>query len=209
VTRAARWSIVALALVVAAVIAIWPRHDDPAAPPDEPPTPDLAAARADAALPRCPDGGPRADGDPPAGLRALSGVRAACLADGSTVDLARMLADRPVLVNVWATWCAPCKEELPLLAQYAAEPDAVPVVGLAVQSTQAGALELLDSLRVRLPTVVDSADSAAARALKLPAGLPASYVVGADGGVRLVANPRVFGSVDQIRAAVAMYGGAA
>jgi thiol-disulfide isomerase/thioredoxin len=209
VTRAARWSIVGLALVVAAVIAIWPRHDDPAAPADEPPAPDLAAARADAALPPCPDGGPRADADPPAGLRALSGVHAACLADGSTVDLARMLADRPVLVNVWATWCAPCKEELPLLAQYAAEPDAVPVVGLAVQSTQAGALELLDSLRVRLPTVIDSADSAASRALKLPAGLPASYVVGADGGVRLVANPRVFGSVDQVRAAVETYGGAA
>jgi thiol-disulfide isomerase/thioredoxin len=202
VTRAARWSIAGLALMVAAVIAIWPRHDDPA-PPGEPPAPDLAAARAHAALPPCPDG------EPPAGLRALSGVRAACLADGSTVDMARVLAHRPVLVNVWATWCAPCKEELPLLAQYAAEPDAIPVVGLAVQSTQAGALELLDSLRVRLPTVVDSDSSAAARALKLPAGLPASYVVGADGGVRLVANPRVFGSVDQVRAAVEMYGGAA
>lgn len=205
-TNAARWSIAGLALVVAAVIAIWPRHDDPA--PEQPPAPDLAAARADAALPPC----PQANADPPAGLRALSGVRAACLADGSTVDLARALGDRPVLVNVWATWCAPCKEELPLLAKYAAEPDAAPVVGLAVQSTQADALELLGSLGVRLPTLVDSGsatDSATARALKLPAGLPASYVVGTDGDVRLVSDPRVFGSVDQVRAAVTTYGGAA
>jgi thiol-disulfide isomerase/thioredoxin len=203
VTSAARWSIAGLVLVVAAVIAIWPRGDDPA-PADAPPAPDLAAARADAALPPC----PTASGSLPAGLRALDGVRAECLADGSGVDLARVLADRPVLVNVWATWCAPCKEELPLLAKYAAEPGAVPVVGLAVQSTQAGALELLGSLGVRLPTVADP-DGVAARALRLPAGLPASYVVGADGAVRLVAKPRLFESVDQVRDAVVAYGGAA
>lgn len=212
-TSAARWSIVGLVLLVAAVIAIWPRHDEPAAPrPDAPAAsdlpsdaaPDLAAARANAALPPC----PVSSAPPPAGLRALSGVRAECLADGSVVDLAAALADRPVLVNVWATWCAPCKEELPLLARYAAQPGAVPVVGLAVRSTEAGALELLGSLGVRLPTLADP-DGAAGRALRLPAGLPASYVVGADGTVRLVANPRLFSSLDQIHRAVATYGGAA
>lgn len=200
-TSAARWSIVGLVLAVAAVIAIWPRNDDPAPKQAGPPTPDLAAAREEAALPPC----PASSGKLPA---ELAGVRAECLADGSTVDLDRALAGGPVLVNVWATWCAPCKEELPLLAKYAAEPDAVPVVGLAVQSTQADALELLGSLEVRLPTLTDP-DGAAGRALKLPAGLPASYVVGTDGTVRLVSDPRLFGSVDQIRRAVATYGGAA
>ena len=205
-TNAARWSIVGLVLVVAAVIAIWPRHDDPAppqsAPPQSaPPTPDLAAARKDAALPSC----PASSGRPAAGL---AGVRAECLADGTTVALDRALAGGPVLVNVWATWCAPCKEELPLLAKYAAEPDAVPVVGLAVQSNQADALALLGSLDVRLPTLTDP-DGSAGRALKLPAGLPASYLVGSDGAVRLVSDPRLFTSVDQIHRAVATYGGAA
>ncbi len=201
---AARWSIAGLVLVVAAVIAIWPRDEDPAPAPADPPASDVAAARADADLPPC----PVSTGTTPPGLRALSGVRADCLADGSSVDLARVLAGRPVLVNVWATWCVPCKEELPLLARYAAEPDAVPVVGLAVQSTPADALELLAALKVRLPTLADP-DGAAGRALRLPAGLPASYVVGADGTVRLVADPRLFGSVGQIRRAVARYGAAA
>jgi thiol-disulfide isomerase/thioredoxin len=201
VTGAARWSIAGLVLVVAAVIAIWPRHDDPAPRPDAAPAPDLAAARADAALPPCP-----AASGTPAAVPADARVR--CLADGSRVDLATALAGGPVLVNVWATWCAPCKEELPLLARYAAEKGAVPVVGLAVQSTQEDALELLGSLRVRLPTLAD-ADGSAGRALRLPAGLPASYVVGADGRVRLVSRPRLFTSLDQIRTAVATYGGAA
>ncbi|MPZ84814.1 MAG: redoxin family protein [Actinophytocola sp.] len=201
---AARWSIAGLVLVVAAVIAIWPRGEDPAPAPDAPPAPDLAAARADASLAPC----PTSDAAPPAGLEELSGVRAECLADGSAVDLAKTLADRPVLVNVWATWCAPCKDELPLLASYAAEPGAVPVVGLAVQSTPEGALELLSSLKVRLPTLTDPS-GAAQRALRLPVGLPASYLVGADGAVRLVESPRLFRSVAEIRQAVAAYGGEA
>jgi thiol-disulfide isomerase/thioredoxin len=201
VTGAARWSLVGLVLVVAAVIAIWPRHDDPAPPPDAAPAlPDLAAARADAALPPCPAASGKA-------AAVAAGVRVECLADGSRVDLAQALGG-PVLVNVWATWCAPCKEELPLLAGYAAGKDAVPVVALAVQSTQEDALELLGSLGVRLPALADP-DGSAGRALRLPPGLPASYVVGADGQVRLVSRPRLFTSVDQIRAAVATYGGAA
>lgn len=194
-TSAARWSLAGLVLVVAAVVAIWPRGADPPAETPLPPAPEVGAVRDAAALEPCPSAD--RSGGPPA----LAGVEVACLADGTTVDLAATLATAPVLVNVWATWCGPCKEELPLLARYAAEPDAMPVVGLAVQSTEAGALELLDSIDVRLPTVLDR-DGAAAKALRLPAGLPASYLVGADGTVTLIENPRLFRSVEQIRLAV-------
>lgn len=198
-TSAARWSIAGLVLVIAAIVAIWPRSPEaPATPPEPDVAADVTAAREAAALEPCPDAG----GDLPPGLRALSGVGVECLADGSDVDLAVALADRPVLVNVWATWCQPCKEELPLLAAYAAEPDAVEVVGLAVQSTEAGALELLDAIDVRLPTLADPS-GAAQKALKLPVGLPASYLVAADGTVSLVENPRLFRTVEQIRQAVA------
>ncbi|MEO1648860.1 MAG: TlpA disulfide reductase family protein [Pseudomonadota bacterium] len=39
--------------------------------------------------------------------------------DGSTLDLATI--GQPVLLNLWATWCAPCKVEMPLLDNLAGE----------------------------------------------------------------------------------------
>lgn len=189
----ARWSIAAVILMVAAVIAIWPRSE-PAPQPEETsstPAPDLSAARAAAALPACPAGGDVGE---------LSGLAAQCLADGRSVDVGAALKG-PMLVNMWATWCEPCKTELPLLSEYAATPGAIPVVALAVESRPEDALELLTALEVRLPSLLD--EQGRTKAKLHPVGLPASYLVGADGKVTLIENPRVFTSVEQISQAVA------
>jgi thiol-disulfide isomerase/thioredoxin len=37
------------------------------------------------------------------------------LADGATVKLAKQGAGQPRVINLWATWCPPCREEMPLL----------------------------------------------------------------------------------------------
>jgi thiol-disulfide isomerase/thioredoxin len=180
-------------LMIAGVVAIWPRSE-PAPAPEETTqsTPDLVRARAEAALPAC------AEGDQgPADLR---GLAAECLADGKPVDVANVL-EGPVLVNMWATWCEPCKTELPILDQYAREPGALRVVTLGVESRPADALELLTALNVRLPSLLD--EDGQARKKLHPVGLPASYLVTADGTVTLIENPRVFHSVDEVRQAVA------
>ena len=187
----ARWSIAAVILMIAAVVAVWPRSE-PTPTPEKTTAPDLTAARAKAGLPTC--------ASAPKGPADLRGLTVECLADGSTVDIATTLRG-PVLVNMWATWCEPCKTELPILAAYAAEPDAIDVVGLAVESRPADALELLTALKVQLPTLLD--EKGRARQRLHPVGLPASYLVGADGTVTLIENPRLFGSVDDVRQAVA------
>jgi thiol-disulfide isomerase/thioredoxin len=188
-----RWAIAAVILMIAGVVAIWPRSE-PAPAPEETTqsTPDLTQARAKAALPAC-----AKTQEGPADLR---GITAECLADGKGVDFATAL-EAPVLLNVWATWCPPCKTELPVLAEYAEQPDAIKVVTLGVKSRPADALELLTALNVRLPSLLDEDGIATTKLYRV--GLPASYLVKADGSVTLIENPRVFESVDEVRQAVA------
>ncbi len=194
---ATRWALVALVLVVAGVVALWPRSGDQ--PPGERaaatrPAQDLGVARNLAALRPCPRGGQ--DGPEP-----LRGLTATCLGDGASLDVATTVSGGPALINFWATWCQPCQEELKVLDGYAQQPGAVPVVAVQVQSGEADGLELLARLGVHLPSLHDEPD-VLRKALKAPPTLPASFVVQANGSVIQVTSPLVFSSPDQVREAV-------
>lgn len=193
-----RWALVVVVLAVAAVVALWPRSDSAgSAAPSA--APDLTTDRAKAALHPCPHPTATVPAD-----SAFRGVQVTCAADGSTVDLGALLAGAPMLVNVWAPWCVPCQTELPTLADYAAEPGAIGVLEMQVRSDQRDGLAALAGLGVHLPAVFDG-DGAAARALRLPEGLPASYLVRPNGTVVLITQPRVFSSAGEVRQAVARY----
>lgn len=194
-TRVTKWALAAAVLVVALLVALLPRGgSDTAAKPGE----DLAPARAAAALQPCPAPGPAQP------VKQLEGVTADCLGDGGSVDVGKALAGAPVLVNVWASWCQPCRTELPVLQEYARQPGAARVLGVQVQSPAKDGLDLLAKLGVHLPSVFDGDGQAGPvrTALKVPSSLPASYLVTAAGEVRFIANPRTFVNTDQVRAAV-------
>ncbi|KAA9149658.1 TlpA family protein disulfide reductase [Amycolatopsis acidicola] len=195
-TKATKWALVIGVLVLGVIIAVLPRDNGTTR---NAAAPDLSQARAAAALPPCPAG----TGE----VAQLKGVRAQCLGDGSTVNLDTALAGAPTLVNFWATWCQPCKTELPVLSQYAAQPGAVRVLAVQVDSSEADGLALLKTLGVHLPAAFDGEGQTGPvrTAFKVPSSLPASYLVTRDGQVHFIENPRLFDNSDAVRKAVEEY----
>lgn len=126
---------------------------------------------------------------PPAGLVvAERGQRLPALhlqaLDGDVVELPKQFSGRPLLINVWASWCGPCIREMPELQRFASEQDAngVQVVGIALDDTEA-VRAFLQRTPVAYPILVDTPGPADAGVrLGNPKGvLPYSVLVSADG----------------------------
>jgi thiol-disulfide isomerase/thioredoxin len=207
-----RWTIAILAVVAALAAALVAQlHDsrDSSGPTQRlsgtqsPPrehrdadTPEaLAGPRQRANLPPC----PAAEGGP--GPAALGGVVVECAADGAPVDVARAVAGRRVVLNLWAYWCAPCMAELPAMAEYQRRVGSdVMVVTVHQDENETAALLRLAELGVRLPTLQDGRRQVAA-ALRVANVMPATVVLRPDGSVAHTL-PRAFESADEIAAAV-------
>ena len=95
---------------------------------------------------------------------------------------------RATLINYWASWCAPCREELPLLAEFAGRPgNGIHVVAIALD-TPAQAQAFIAAQSVALAVLVESpaASDSSVRLGNRHGVLPFSVLIGADG--RLVAR---------------------
>ena len=103
------------------------------------------------------------------------------------------------VVNVWAWWCEPCRDELPVLAEYAAARPDVTVVGVHADASAAKGAALLTELGVDLPSYQDSTN-AFAGTLGLPGVIPITLVF--RGGERVGVFPEVFHSAAELDAAV-------
>ena len=96
--------------------------------------------------------------------------------DGKTVRLADFRG-RVVFLNFWATWCAPCREEMPEMQALARELEKEGLVVLAVNYEESAetAEAFVQETALTLPVLLD-ADGAVARRYRVP-GLPASFFV--------------------------------
>ncbi len=75
--------------------------------------------------------------------------------DGEAFQLAA-LQGKPVVINFWATWCAPCKEEMPLLSQYAEQyADRMVVLGVNSGETPQAVAPFLQENPVAFPILLD------------------------------------------------------
>lgn len=202
-----RWLVPVLAVIVVLIVALWPRHteNDPSTGAgtatamgrgsDQGELDRLAAA---AALQPCPP----AAGPATAEVGALGGITARCLGRATDVDLGAALAGEPTLINMWASWCGPCREEIPVLEAYAHTPDAIRVVGIDVEDSSTAALTLLTELGAHYPSFGDTDAAALRAALAAPPVLPMSFLLRPDGSIHRITTPAIFDDPTQIHRAV-------
>lgn len=91
-----------------------------------------------------------------------------------------------VLVNNWATWCPPCKEEMPALQAFyeAHRSKNFTVVAIDAGESATAVRDFVGHYKLTFPVWIDPTLLATA-AFRNP-GLPSSYVIDASGTVRLV-----------------------
>lgn len=65
---------------------------------------------------------------------------------------------RPTLVNLWASWCGPCREEMPAVQRFAEANPGVRVVGVAIDDAPDAAREFAREVGVAFPLGVDRDD---------------------------------------------------
>jgi cytochrome c biogenesis protein CcmG, thiol:disulfide interchange protein DsbE len=112
----------------------------------------------------------------------LPDITLPCLGGGRDVHLAG-LRGKPTVVNLWASWCIPCREELPVLQEFYERADGrVRMLGVDFEDTRpAAALSLLQHTGVSYPQVADFS-KAIDRAVG-PHPVPTTVLVDASGRV--------------------------
>ncbi|WP_300645474.1 TlpA disulfide reductase family protein [Nocardioides sp.] len=170
------------ALAAAALLAGCSGGESPIVP--DPPridvdTQELREAKEEAGIEDCVPG----EAEPVEG--GLPQIVLPCFGGGPDVDLSTLRG--PLVVNLWASWCGPCRREMPVLAEFHREHgDRVPVLGVDFQDPATGvAMEQLVQRGVTYPSVADTGGDLAATALRITA-MPTTVLVAEDGTVAQV-----------------------
>jgi thiol-disulfide isomerase/thioredoxin len=105
--------------------------------------------------------------------------------DGKSVRVDSLLADGPVVLNFWATWCGPCRLEMPYLEKVHEEmaPKGVHFAAISLDNrrSEKRVAQYLEKYGVSLPVYRDP-DGKIARLFKV-AAIPTTVVLGQDGKI--------------------------
>lgn len=124
--------------------------------------------------------------------RSLVGTRAPAFRletlDGATIDLAEVYGDKAVYLKFWATWCGPCRQQMPHFENvYQTAGDELEVIALnaGFNDTLEDIQDYREELGIHMPIVVDDGMLAGAFNLRIT---PQHVVIGKDGLIKHIGN---------------------
>ncbi len=105
--------------------------------------------------------------------------------EGPNVKLSELRGD-VVLINFWASWCGPCRQEMPLLEELSSkyEPMGFTMLGVNVEEDSTAAKSMLDELGVSFPILFDN-ENTVSESYDVIA-MPTTVIVDRDGKVQYV-----------------------
>jgi thiol-disulfide isomerase/thioredoxin len=99
--------------------------------------------------------------------------------DGQTVNLTDFKG-RPIVLNAWATWCGPCRREMPLLVQAARSNPQINFVFLNISDSPVAVRAFERDLNLQIPNVLLDPEGRLSYPLRIQ-GLPATLFYDAEG----------------------------
>lgn len=115
------------------------------------------------------------------------------LLDGTEFRLGEHLATdgRPVILNLWASWCNPCRAEMPAFDTASQKHTDVFFIGIAVEDDPVAAEQFADEIGVSYALGIDEGEQVGRR---YPSpGLPATFFISTEGGIVRT----IFGQLDE------------
>lgn len=105
--------------------------------------------------------------------------------EGPNVKLSELRGD-VVLINFWASWCGPCRQEMPLLEELSVkyEPMGFTMLGVNVEEDSSAAKAMLSELGVSFPILFDNENSVSKDYEVI--AMPTTVVVDRDGNVQYI-----------------------
>jgi thiol-disulfide isomerase/thioredoxin len=104
--------------------------------------------------------------------------------DGRKVDLSTF-AGKPLVINLWATWCGPCRLEMPQLVGFADKfrDRGLNIVGVSTDDTPDAIRAFAAEYKVNYPMLVGLGQDAFLRSVGYEDVLPLSILIRADGTI--------------------------
>ena len=112
--------------------------------------------------------------------RKIAPTVSGALLNGQSLTLS---AGKVTVINVWASWCSPCRAEAPILEDFSKKNPEIQFAGILTRDNQSAAQSFVKRFKLTYPNFIDDAIIASFRGSILPNAIPTTLIIDKEGRV--------------------------